>query len=96
MVIGLPVIFARHLQTRCSCCSNCSDSQGRNLCKNVGGSKLQSAREMKILNSAVTQRSLLKHSVSLHNWGDNKCRQLLIAIKPLFVLNVLHNSMNDS
>jgi len=32
---------------------------------------------------------------ALHNWGQNKCRQLLIALKPLFVLNVLHNSMND-
>ena len=29
------------------------------------------------------------------NWSQNKCRQLLIALKPLFVLNVLHNSMND-
>ena len=32
---------------------------------------------------------------ALHNWGQNKCRQLLVALKPLFVLNVLHNSMND-
>jgi len=32
---------------------------------------------------------------ALHNWGQNKCRQLLIAFKPLLVLNVLHNSMND-
>ena len=32
----------------------------------------------------------------LHNyWGQNKCTQLLIALKPLFVFNVLHNSMND-
>ena len=32
---------------------------------------------------------------ALHNWGWNKCRQLLIALKPLFVLDVLNNSMND-
>jgi len=27
--------------------------------------------------------------------GQNKYRQLLIALEPLFVLNVLHNSVND-
>jgi len=32
---------------------------------------------------------------ALHNRGQNKRRQLLIALKPLFVLNVLHNSVND-
>ena len=32
--------------------------RGVDLCKNVGGSKLQSAGEMKILNSAVTKQCL--------------------------------------
>jgi len=41
----------------------------------------KSAGEMKVLNSAGS--------------AQNKCRQLLIALKPLFVLNVLHNSIND-
>ena len=39
-----------------------------------------------------TETSLVS---SNNNWGQNKCRQLLIAFKPLFVLNVLHNSVND-
>jgi len=37
----------------------------------------QSAGEMKILNSAVTKQCY---------WGQNKCRQLLIALKPLFLM----------
>jgi len=69
--------------------------QGRiDLCKNVGGSKTpQSAGEVKILNSAVTKQRLLNKPYIIG--VKNKCRQLLIALKPLFVLNVLHNSMND-
>jgi len=53
--------------------------RGVDLCKMWVGPNSQFAGEMKILN----------------NWGQIKCRQLLIARKPLFVLNALHNSMND-
>jgi len=71
---------------------------GVGLCKNVGGwvQTPQSVGEMKILNSAVTKQCLLNvYLQALHNLGQNKCIQLLIALKLLFVLNVLHNSVND-
>ena len=78
----------------CIICRWRGESRGVDLCRNVGGSKLQPAGEMKIFNSAVTKQCLLQIFL-LHNWGQNKCRQLLIALKPLFVLNVSHNSVND-
>ena len=49
--------------------------------------------EMKILNSAVIKhRHRKQRRYFCYNLGQNKCRQLLIALN---VLNVLHNSMND-
>jgi len=74
------------------------------LCKNVGGSKLHICwwnENFKFCchKTMFTETSLVSSNNTaqiflLHNCGQNKCRQLLIALKPLFVLNVLHNSMN--
>ena len=53
----------------------------------------QSAGEMTILKFCCHKTMFTRQA--LHNSGQNKCRQLLIAVKPLFVLDVLQRMIFD-